>query len=67
MICPREDCPAERAARIMDEIIREGEKRGSKFRAEMTHAHTCELCGKTKKWTRVAEGDQRLIAEDARW
>ena len=64
MICNREHCPAERAARIMDDIIREGEKRGSRFRAEMTHAHTCELCGKTKKWTRVAEGDQRLISEE---
>ena len=64
MICPREDCPAERAARIMDEIIREGEKRGAKFRAEMTHAHTCNLCGSTKKWTRVAEGDQRLVSAE---
>jgi hypothetical protein len=66
MICSHPDCPAERAARIMDELIREGEKRGSKFRAEMTHAHSCELCGKTKKWTRVDEGDQRLISEEAR-
>ena len=64
MICSHPDCPAERAARIMDELIREGEKRGSKFRAEMTHAHSCELCGKTKKWVRVAEGDQRVISEE---
>jgi hypothetical protein len=47
----------------MDDIIREGEKRGTKFSAEMTHAHSCNLCGSTKKWKRVAEGDQRLIAE----
>lgn len=64
MICPEPHCPAERAARVLDQIIREGEKRGSKFRAEMTHAHTCELCGKTKKWIRVAEGDQRLSSEE---
>lgn len=66
MICNQPDCPAERAARVLDEIIREGEKRGAKFRAEMTHAHTCNLCGSTKKWKRLAEGDQRLIAEEAR-
>lgn len=64
MICNREHCPAQRAARIMDEIIKEGEKRGAKFRAEMTHAHSCELCGKTKTWVRLAEGDQRLISEE---
>jgi len=66
MICSTPHCPAERAAKIMDDIIREGEKRGARFSAEMTHAHTCELCGKTKKWKRVAEGDQRLISQEVR-
>ena len=30
MICARPDCPIERTAKALDDIIREGEKRGAK-------------------------------------
>ena len=61
MICARPDCPIERTAKALDDIIREGEKLGAKFNAHMEHHAQCALCQRCVGWERRAEGDHRAL------
>jgi hypothetical protein len=61
VICPRQFCPIERAAKAMDEMIREGEKRGARFSAEMEHHQQCDLCRRCVGWVRLEGGEHRAL------
>ena len=62
-LCERQDFPIERCARVVDQIIRRDQAEyGFIFSAGMTFGKTCDVCGRTRKWSRKADGSVAPLA-----
>jgi hypothetical protein len=61
MICPRPECPIERARKAINETLSDSK------RCEGETVMSCTFCGETRGWKRDKSGNERALLHHEIW